>query len=92
MVKSNSRSTLANSRILRKIHLPVLSDPRLDRNKLRDVTRDAALQDRAVSPNHVLRENLRLIRLRDDCTEKQATRREQLRALLRYFVTQLIRE
>ena len=71
LAKSSSRSTLANSRILRKVHLPVLSDPRLDRNKLRDVTRDAALQDRAVPPDHVLRENLRLIRLRDDCTGNQ---------------------
>lgn len=71
VLKSNPHSTLADGGILRKIDLSVLSDPRLDRNELRDVTRDAALQDRAVPPDHVLRENFRLIRLRDDCTENR---------------------
>lgn len=62
---------LADSWILRDIHFSVLPDPRLDRNELRYVTWYAALQDRAVPPDHVLGENFRLIRLRDDCTENR---------------------
>lgn len=66
-----SHTLLADSWILRYVYFSVLPDPRLDRNELRYVTRDAALQYRAVPPDHVLGENFRLIRLRDDCTEKQ---------------------
>lgn len=63
--------TPPDSWILRNVDLSVLPDPRLDRNELRDVTRDAVLEDRAGAPDHVVAENFRLIRLRDDCTENR---------------------